>query len=675
MSNKSKGNIKSLRIQMSITIGLLAFAICLGIGLSMYFAASGALRQSVNESLHQLAIQGSNIVDKELKNYRDVVATIASMGEITGNGSIESKMEVLKDEMARSGYIRMTLLDMSGKGITTEGNNPDLSEREYFQLAAKGETNVSDPVVSMNDNTVVVVVATPIKKNDTIVGVLTATVDGNKLSEITDKIALGKSGSSFMLNKAGVKIAHENHELVLNLDNDFENIKSDPSLKDIVAIEEKMVAGETGVGEYTYYGVSKLVGYAPVPGTTWSLAVAAPKQEVFNNLYRFTNMALLFGLVFIVVSLFTAYMIALRIANPIIALTDMIGKMAELDLAAKESEQVIEAAAKRNEIGKIANSIIHLKKEFRDVIYHVRSESLEVQNSVGAVIVNIGDLNGSIQDVSATTEQMSAGMEETAASTQEMNATSAEIETAVESIAARAQEGAHTASAISHRAEELQKSFAVSQKNARSIMDQTSEKLNRALEESKSIEQINTLSDTIMQITGQTNLLALNAAIEAARAGEAGKGFAVVAEEIRKLAEDSKAAVVEIQRVIKTVVGSVDNLSSSANELLGFVSGEVDEDYRQMLHATQQYNEDAASVNNMTMDFSATSEELLASIQNMLKAINEITAATNEGAEGTSNIAEKSTEVVNKASEVVAQVEKSHQSADKLISIVSKFRV
>ena len=99
--------------------------------------------------------------------------------------------------------------------------------------------------------------------------------------------------------------------------------------------------------------------------------------------------------------------------------------------------------------------------------------------------------------------------------------------------------------------------------------------------------------------------------------------------------------VVSVMQVIKTVVASVDNLASSSNDLLGFVSNDVDKDYKMMLLATEQYNADAASVNNMIMDFSATSEELLASMQNMIKAISEISSATNEGAEGTANIAEK----------------------------------
>lgn len=672
---------KSLRVQLSMVIGALSLIICIGLSASMYIAASNALQEKAIDSLQLLATQGGVIVEKELNRYRDILTTIASTEQLTGENNINEKMEYLKKELNRSGYIRMTILNLDGKGITTEGKTPDLSEREYFQLAAKGITNVSDPVVSVNDQTVVVVIAAPIITDGKVTSVLTGTMDGNELSKITGEIVFGESGNAFMINNTGTKIAHNDHDLVINMDNDFDNVANNPNLQQLVDIEKKMIAGEKGTGEYIYEDdetgnyISKLVGYAPVPGTAWAIAVTAPKDEVMSSLLRFGTLALILGVFFLLFSLAIGVIIAGNIAQPIIALNDVVGRMASFDLTSEDSASISKAAGRQNEIGIITRSVLHLREEFHNIIYNVRGESTEVKDSFEVMLSNIGMLNASIEDVSATTEQMSAGMEETAASTQEMNATSIEIETAVESIAARAQDGLQTASKISIRAENLNKGFAVSQKNARSILDQTSDKLNIALEESKSIEQINTLSDTIMQITAQTNLLALNAAIEAARAGEAGKGFAVVADEIRKLAEDSKTAVIEIQQVIKKVTESVDNLASSSNELLGFVSDDVDNDYKQMLHATEQYSADASVVNSIIMEFSSTSEELFASIQNMIKAIAEVTAATNEGAEGTANIAEKTTEVANRSSEVVEQAVKSQQNAEKLINLVSKFIV
>ncbi len=675
MLNRKKDRKIGLTAQLILVIGVLSLIICAGIGIMADLNATRILHNSIDNSLKLLSVQGGITVGKELDKLKAVVDTVAGMDELTGDNTAETRMQILKEERERNGFIRMTFVGMDGKGLTTDGKTPDLSAREYFKLAAGGKTNVSDPVVSVNDNSVVVVVAAPIKSGEEIKGVLTATVEGKTLSNITNSIVFAKDGYSFMLSKSGTKIAHENYDLVVKMDNDFDNVKKAPSLQALVNLEKKMVSGETGTGEYTYKGIKKFMGYAPVPGTDWSIGTTAPEVSVFSDLNKLRTAMLVIGIIFFIISMMIAYLISFWIGRPIVAMTELVGNMAAFDLTAVESERIKKTSGQSNEIGMIARSVLNLKKEFHGVIKGVRMEAQEVTDTVDVALNDIEALNAGIQDVSATTEQLSAGMEETAAATQEMNATSAEIESAVESIAARSQEGAFIASEIGKRAGELSSSFGESQKNARAILDKTSEKLHQAIQESKSVEDINTLSDTIMQITAQTNLLALNAAIEAARAGESGKGFAVVAEEIRKLAEDSRTAVTQIQQVIKTVVSSVENLAFNSNELLGFVSKDVEKDYELMLRATEQYNEDATSVNNMTMDFSATSEELLASIQNMLKAIAEVSSAANEGAEGTSNIAERSSNIVNKSSEVVSQVVKSKKSADKLINLVSKFRV
>jgi methyl-accepting chemotaxis protein len=266
-------------------------------------------------------------------------------------------------------------------------------------------------------------------------------------------------------------------------------------------------------------------------------------------------------------------------------------------------------------------------------------------------------------------------MEETAASTQEMNATSNEIERAVESIAERAQEGASTAMEIHKRAEVLNKDFSKSYDNTNAIFNGVKERLEKTLEESKAVEQINVLAESILAITSQTNLLALNAAIEAARAGEAGKGFAVVADEIRKLAEDSKMAVVKIQQAAQTVISAVGNLASESNSLLNFVSEDVSRDYKTMLSGTEQYNRDADKISELVTDLSSTSQQLLPTIQNMMKALSEVTSATNEGAEGTNNIAGKTSGIVQKAETVTTEIASVRESADKLELTVAKFKL
>jgi methyl-accepting chemotaxis protein len=329
----------------------------------------------------------------------------------------------------------------------------------------------------------------------------------------------------------------------------------------------------------------------------------------------------------------------------------------------------------KDEFADIINAEIKVRGEIRNIIGKVVQETEGLKAAVNLTDDNMTYLENQIEDISATTEELSAGMEETAASTEEMTATTSEVEKALNDIASKALIGSKSVEEINKRAYELKDNFSFSYNNAIQILNSVKVKLEQSLIQSKAVEQINELTESILQITSQTNLLALNAAIEAARAGEAGRGFAVVADEIRKLAETSKETVTQIQEITKVVTNSVENLSDNSNELLKFVENDVTKDYKTMLGATDQYKLDADFMNDLVNDFSATSEELLSSIQNMVSTMNSIAEATNEGAIGTTNIAQKATLVVNKANEVMESINSTEAGANNLNEMVSKFHV
>ena len=180
-------------------------------------------------------------------------------------------------------------------------------------------------------------------------------------------------------------------------------------------------------------------------------------------------------------------------------------------------------------------------------------------------------------------------------------------------------------------------------------------------------------TSAIDNISSQTNLLALNASIEAARAGEAGKGFAVVAEEIRVLAEQSKDAVANIQAVTENVNKAVGNLTSDSNRLLDFVDTDIVECLNGFEKMADDYNMDASNINDLVSDFSATSEELVASISNITQAIDGITSASNDSATGTTNIAQKTIVIVKGSEAVMNGAKTAEASAAELRKNVNNF--
>lgn len=365
-------------------------------------------------------------------------------------------------------------------------------------------------------------------------------------------------------------------------------------------------------------------------------------------------------------------LITISIVKPLKKSLAHIEEIAQGDFS-KEFEQ--DLLKRKDDFGQLADSLEKMRSEMNNLIGEVKSEALEITGMVQEIDTSIRALDDQIENVSATTEELAAGMEETAASSEEINAMSHEIESAAKSIAERSQDGANEADEIRERAVKIKKDTDENDRRTRSIHEEINESLIKALDDIKVVDQINVLAKSIMDITGQTNLLALNASIEAARAGEAGKGFAVVADEIRVLAEQSKAAVAHIQEVTVNVTAAVENLANDAERLLEFVGNDVVESLGGFAEMANSYNSDAANVDSLVTDFSASSEQLLASINGVMDAISDVSKTATEGATGTTDIAEKVGIVVQETEAIKQKAETTYHSAEKLQKNVERFIV
>ncbi|HWT27688.1 MAG TPA: methyl-accepting chemotaxis protein [Mobilitalea sp.] len=393
------------------------------------------------------------------------------------------------------------------------------------------------------------------------------------------------------------------------------------------------------------------------------------KNAVFNK--NVINFSAIFAVSMILAVAFTIYL-SKNLAKAFSTVSQYFNTLATGDFTIKLPKEYLE---RKDDFGILANNLEVMKDSVARLVGSAKTEADNIITVVENINENVKDLNGNIEDVAATTEELAAGMEETAASAQAMSTTAREIEVASRTIAEKSQEGALQVAEISKRAETTRNEVRESQDKARQMSVEIEKKLKQALEQAEVVSQISVLTDSIMNITAQTNLLALNASIEAARAGEAGKGFAVVADEIRHLAEQSKNAVAKIQDVTGMVTESVSNLSGSASNLLQFVSEDVATSFIKFLEVVDAYNNDAVYIDSLITDFSATSEELLASIDNVILAVNEVAHAATEGAVGTGDIAEKIALITDKSSEVGNEVEVSRGSSEKLKTEISNFKI
>ncbi len=328
-----------------------------------------------------------------------------------------------------------------------------------------------------------------------------------------------------------------------------------------------------------------------------------------------------------------------------------------------------------DEVGGLMKSLNNIAENMKALIGAIQEQAEGLEDVVSHTDESLSELTHEIGNVSATTQELAAGNQETATSAQQADTMAAEIENAAKNMAEHAQDGAAKVEEIYARASETKRRITTSRQETNEVQSEIRESLSAALENAKIVEQIGVLADSIMGITSQTNLLALNASIEAARAGEAGRGFAVVADEIRNLAEQSSSTVGHIQEVTDKVRSAVTNLTGDAERLLRFVGEEVTASFEVFEQMADNYSEDATYVDRLVTDFSATSQQLLASVDGVALSISEVSRAAGEGANSTSEIADRVTAVVEQTDRIESLIGQARDAASALWDDVKQFKV
>ena len=193
---------------------------------------------------------------------------------------------------------------------------------------------------------------------------------------------------------------------------------------------------------------------------------------------------------------------------------------------------------------------------------------------------------------------------------------------------------------MKQHAEKMENTAKTNMDVTRQKVDQILEVLNKAIEDSKSIDQINDLTSDILSIAKQTNLLALNALIEAARAGEVGKGFAVVAHEIGDLADASKSTANHIQEINSVIVEAVHNLAKHSQDLIEYLNESIMEDFSSFVKAGVEYRDNATYIEDAMSEFTKKTERLKVNVAQIANAIDSISEAIDEGAQGVNGTAD-----------------------------------
>ena len=417
-----------------------------------------------------------------------------------------------------------------------------------------------------------------------------------------------------------------------------------------------------------------VTAYVPILDGSRTVAVLGCDYDatgILNNLHGQTVHMILFGLVALIASLVISYLLVHRFVRQMRTVNNKL-----YDLVHNEGDltQTLDIHS-GDEFEIIADNVNAMLSYIRRIMINISNNSVDLTHTSNLVSNEIGDAQQGISDVSATMEQMSAAMEETSASLQQINENIHTIDQQIEQISTQALDGQKTTEQIQQRAKGMEEAAMAEKADAVERVAEMAENVQQKIEDSKSVEQINILTDNIISITEETNLLSLNASIEAARAGEAGRGFAVVANEIGNLAQNSAQAASEIQEVSKQVVDTVNALATEAEEMIKFMNETAVSGYEKLLDTSKDYQENAANLNSVLTGFAHASEELRSGINFIKDAVDGVNNAVEESANGITNVTTVSVDMVTSMEKIGGQANDNRQIAENLNGEVSQFKL
>ncbi|APM40270.1 methyl-accepting chemotaxis protein [Clostridium kluyveri] len=688
--------MKSIKIRIIILISLLSIIVCTGLAMQLYNSSKNILVQDVRQTMPNFVTQGSENINQFVINQFTILEELGSSENlpttVNNNTDIQNIKEILSKKTKSLGSLKMAVINSQGTAIYDNGEIEDVKNTDYFKKAISGERVVTDPIKIGKEASPVVVYAVPIKTNNNITGVLISVRDGYELSNFVKNIKYGKSGDIIILNKQGETIGHSNIEIAkksIHIEESTETNTSNKNADTVTSATSKIVDkdsdfinmpdlikqmtnGKSGFGNHTFNGVERFIIYGPIGKLGWSMAIEVNKSEVLSGLTSLRMKCIAISIVFLILSIIIGYLIARNISTPINYLTDICKQMAGGNFVFLIKDDYIK---RKDEIGNLAVGFNKIRINVSEIIQNLIEEAKNMDKSVKIFTDIVLELNAMIENLSTVTEELSQGMRNTAASTDEMNASSSNIENSIKDISHNSQSMSVSVSEISTTAKNALDNFIKSHNKIFDTLSTTKENLAKSLTNAEEVNEIENLSEAILEITSKTNLLALNANIEAVRAGEEGKGFGVVASEIGKLADDSKNTINEMQNITKNVISSVKDLSHHSNDMLKFMENDIDKDYKLMLQMMNQYNEDAQSIHNMIADFSSNTKNIFISIQSMLEEIDKVSSAAAEGSKNTEDIVQKLTTLLQKSNEVHGEVQYLKNSTVKLNQIISKFKI
>ncbi len=640
--------MKSIKQKLMLSVGILLALLCVMLGAISFISASSILRSSTESELTLVATQTATAVRDVMDGDLKELESIANSELLQSDASVAEKVDHLAKEVQRIGCLRMAYIDTNGDSVSTNGNEQNLADREYFTAAMSGNTYISDPTIGKSSGELLVFFAVPIySESGEIIGVLQEVQDGTGLSTITNDIDIGSTGYAYIFNKDGKIIAHPESNLVMEEYNIVELAKTDENYVSWAAAFEEAYANKNGFTTYFRDGIEKFVGYANIDGTEWELMVCVNQKEILSGLVTLRIVTIVTSVIALVVGMIVIYFISNIIVRGIRASSSTLDVLASGDLTASTEEKYL---IQQDEVGDMSRAMKDMATSISEAIRRIKDDSAGIDEEAENLSVTSGEINEVSQNVAKAITEIAHGTVTQSENLEHIMVILKDFGVMMENVVDQIRDVDETSNSINEKAVVSKTEMAEIKGSVEKVggLFKTFQEKIDAL--GTSISEINQFTSVINEISSQTNLLALNASIEAARAGEAGRGFAVVAEEIGHLADQSQESSEKISQLVVSISRETNKIISDS--------------------ATMDYEmEQQGEIIRNTID---SFQDIIVAIDTVLPKIQTVENTVKELDELKDTIINRSEEVASVATEVSASSEEISAAAEELSASIQQ---
>lgn len=624
---------KKIKRELVAVVSACIFCVVLVLSSASIYFTYSSTQQSLTKSLKETSKLVSDKIAKQIDSY-SIIAESAALYQKDNGADKSATEEYLKQMCSQYGLNEIDMVNLSGVSIL---NGSSYQKDNAYLQSRKGDPFLTDPII-VDNKTAYFEYGRPYEDMVVIVK-----FPYSVLEKIVSDVKIGSTGSTYILNNKGAKVAHSDFSLVLKQQNNLEDVKTNPQMYGQVAqLEGEMIQGKTGFGFYTWKGDKKFGSYTSIAKTNgWSVNVTALESEFMAGVTTAIISTVALGILALAVAAFIIMKIANRITKPIDLVAGAVEKMSagdlNVDLEIKRQDEIGKMSEKINEMAKqyrnIISDISRFLKELSNGNLTVQSECeyagefRRIRESMEAIAAG---LNHTMTEINIAAQQVSSGSEQVSDGAQALSQGATEQASAIEELSATVNE---VSSQVKNNA--VHSGSASAKVNqVRLEIEQSNEKMQKMIGAMKEINEtsgeIGKIIKTIEDIAFQTNILALNAAVEAARAGEAGKGFAVVADEVRNLAGKSAEAAKDTTVLIGSSIRAVEDGSRTADEtaqsLMKVVAGaneitdlvaRISSDTNGQASSIAQISQGIDQISAVVQTNSATSEESAAASEEL----------------------------------------------------------